>query len=173
VTPGRDYLAHVARDWEAAALQASERGARVVVTRFGLVLGLGGALAEMIKGLSGIKNGVLGNGRHWVSWIHQEDLARGMLYLLKDTTTRGTFNFGSPNPVRQGEFAHALGRLLGRQRGLPTPAKALRLAMGGFADALLASQRMRPKALLETGFEFRYPQLEPALREILSRMRRT
>jgi uncharacterized protein (TIGR01777 family) len=168
---GRDYLATVARDWEAAALKASEPGARVIITRFGLVLGPGGALTEMIKGLSGIKNGVLGNGRQWLSWIHQEDLAQGMLRLLENTTARGAFNFGSPNPVRQGEFARTLGRLMGRTRGFPTPAKALRLALGGFADALLASQRMRPKALLETGFEFHYPKLEAALREILARMR--
>lgn len=168
---GRDYLASVAREWEAAALTAAERGARVAITRFGLVLGAGGALAEMIKGLSGLRNGVLGNGRHWVSWIHQEDLAQGVLRLLDDSSMRGSFNFGSPNPARQSDFARTLGRLLGHTRGLPTPAKALRLALGGFADALLASQRMRPKALLEAGFEFRYPQLEAALSEVLPRMR--
>lgn len=168
---GRDYLASVAREWEAAALTGAELGARVAVTRFGLVLGAGGALVEMIKGLHGLRNGVLGNGRHWVSWIHEEDLARGVLRLLNDSSMQGSFNFGSPFPVRQSDFARTLGGLLGRTRGLPTPAKALRLALGGFADALLASQRMRPKALLEAGFEFRYPRLETALREILPRAR--
>jgi hypothetical protein len=165
--PGRDFLASVAQAWEQTAIQAAEGGARVTVTRFGVVLGRGGALDEMIKGLRGPRNGVLGNGRHWVSWIHQDDLAAAILFLLSNEHARGPFNLCSPHPVRQSELARTLGRLTGQARGLPTPAKAVRLALGGFADALLASQRMRPKALLEAGFEFGFPQLEAALRDIL------
>ncbi len=167
---GNDFLAKLAQDWEARAEQARNSRARVVITRFGIVLGAnGGPLNEMVKAMRRFMGGILGSGRQWVSWIHQEDLARAILFLLEEPAQDGAFNFGTPNPVRQAEMARTLGRLLHRPAGFPTPATAIRFAFGGFADALLFSQRMRPARLLEAGFDFHHPVLEDALREILTR----
>jgi hypothetical protein len=138
--------------------------------RFGMVLGVGGgALEELIKALQRRIGAVIGRGRQWVSWIHQEDVARAVLYLLENDRLEGPFNLASPEPRRQADIVRSLAGQLGCRVGLPTPARAVRLAAGGFADALLASQRMSPEALLEAGFEFRYPDLEEAFAEILSR----
>jgi len=169
---GDDFLGHVAQDWEAAATKARSKNARVLITRFGLVLGAGGgALAEMVKTMRRYMGGILGPGTQWVSWIHQEDLARVIALLVERPELAGVFNCSSPNPVRQAELARTLAQLLNRPVGIPTPAFPVRLALGGFADAVLFSQRMVPKALLDAGFQFRYPALEEALREILQRHR--
>ena len=168
--PGRDFLAELAQNWEARAESVRDSHTRVYTTRFGLVLGAdGGALREMVKAMRRVMGGILGSGNQWVSWIHQEDLARAMLFLLENTKADGPYNFGTPNPVRQAEIARALSRLLHRPAGIPTPGPALRFALGGFADAVLFSQRMVPKRLLEAGFEFKHPTLPEALKEILER----
>ncbi len=167
---GHDFLAHVARDWEAAAAKARGENTRVIITRFGLVFGAGGGvLAELIKNMRRYMGGIIGPGTQWVSWIHQEDLARATAFLLERSELDGVFNYASPYPVRQADLARALGGMLGRPLGIPTPAFTLRPALGNFADVVLFSQKMVPKALMEAGFEFRYPELEKALREILSR----
>lgn len=167
---GHDFLGHLAHDWEAAATNARGKNARVLITRFGLVLGAGGGvLAEMVKTMRRYMGGILGPGTQWVSWIHQEDLARVIAFLLERPKLGGVFNCSSPNPVRQADLARTLGHLLHRPVGIPAPAFTVRLALGGFADAVLFSQKMVPKALLEAGFQFRYPALEEALREILER----
>ncbi|RMG94905.1 MAG: TIGR01777 family protein [Candidatus Dadabacteria bacterium] len=167
---GTDFLAKVARDWEAEALRAREKGARVVVTRFGIVLGPGGgALAELAKMTKRFLGGPMGSGRQWFSWIHLEDLCRAIRFLLERPDLEGVFNLSSPNPVRQIDLARTLGRVLGRPAFTPAPAFAVKLVLGEFGSTLLASQRMVPRRLLEAGFEFRYPDLEGALREILAR----
>lgn len=168
--PGSDFLARLARDWERLALRAAGPDRRVVITRLGAVLGAGGGgLAEMIRALRRGTGAVLGSGRQWFSWIHQEDLARAVLHLLEDGAAEGAYNLGSPHPMRQAEVARTLAALLRRPVGRAIPAAALRLTLGGFAEALLASQRMVPRRLLEAGFEFGHPELEPALREVLGR----
>lgn len=168
--PGDDFLAELARDWEAAALAAASEQCRVATMRFGMVLGAGGgALPEIVRAMRRFMGGILGSGRQWVSWIHQEDLASAVLFLLQQPGARGAFNFGSPRPIRQGDFARTLGRVIHRPAGFPTPPFAIRMAFGGFADAVLFSQRMLPQALTGSGFEFRYPELEPALIEIMER----
>ncbi len=165
---GQDFLARVAQDWEAEAWQARDRGARVVITRFGVVLGPGGGpltrLAKMTKRFLG---GPVGAGRQWISWIHREDLCRAIRFLLERPDLEGVFNLCSPNPVRQIDLARTLGRVLGRPAFTPAPAFAVRLALGEFASTIVASQRMVPKRLLEAGFEFLFPGLEDALRDIL------
>ena len=167
---GNDFLAELAQTWEARAESARGAQTRVFTTRFGLVLGAhGGALQEMMKAMRRFLGGILGSGNQWVSWIHQEDLARAMLFLLEDAKADGPYNFSSPNPVRQAEIARTLSRLLHRPAGIPTPGAAVRFALGGFADAVLFSQRMVPRRLLDGGFEFRHPTLPEALAEILER----
>lgn len=170
---GRDFLARLARDWETTALSAEGGQTRVALMRFGMVLGANaGALDEMIKALRRRIGAVIGRGSQWVSWIHQEDVARAIVFLLQGSHLEGPFNLGSPEPRRQSDLVHGLAQLLGSSVGLPTPARAVRLAAGGFADALLFSQRMTPRALIDAGFDFRYSGVTEALSEILARQRR-
>jgi uncharacterized protein (TIGR01777 family) len=168
---GGDFLATVARDWERAAERARTKGIRVVTTRLGLVLGPGGGVLEqMSKAMRSVMGCIVGSGRQWVSWIHQEDLARAMLFLMAHPELQGTVNLSSPNPVRQGDFARSLGALLNRPVGFPAPAFSIRLAFGEFADVLLFSQRMVPKVLLEAGFSFRFSELNAALRDSIGQL---
>jgi uncharacterized protein (TIGR01777 family) len=167
---GRDFLATLARDWESMAKGAAGPQTRVATTRFGLVLGPdGGALHEMVKAMKRFMGGILGSGRQWVSWIHQEDLARAILFLLEQPDARDAYNLSSPGTIRQADFARTLARHLHRPTGVPTPTFVVRMTLGGFADAVLFSQRMVPKRLLDAGFEFRYPTLDEALTEIFAR----
>ncbi|MBE0617326.1 MAG: TIGR01777 family protein [Proteobacteria bacterium] len=166
--PGDDFLARLARDWEAEALRAEEKGARVVITRFAIVLGEGGgALEQLVRVTRWCLAGPLGSGRQWFSWIHRQDLMAAILFLLERPELRGAFNLAAPFPRRQIEVVRTLGKVLHRPAILPAPAFAVRLVLGEFADAVLFSQRMVPQRLREAEFSFRFPELEPALREIL------
>lgn len=168
---GRDFLARLATEWEETALAARERGARVATARFGIVLGHdGGALPEFVKNARRFLNGPLGSGRQWLPWIHREDVVRGILFLLENQPLEGPFNFVAPNPVRQLEFARALGKILHRPALVPTPALALRLVLGEFGQVSLFSQNARPAKLLQAGFAFSFPELGPALLDILPRL---
>jgi uncharacterized protein (TIGR01777 family) len=168
---GQDFLGRLATEWEEAAFEARERGARVATTRFGIVLGHdGGALPEFVKNARKFLNGPLGSGRQWLPWIHQEDVVRGILFLLEKKELEGPFNFVSPHPVRQLEFARALGKILHRPAIVPAPALALRLVLGEFGQVSLFSQNAKPKKLLDAGFTFEFPDLEPALHDILPRL---
>lgn len=166
---GSDFLARVAQDWEAEALRAREKGVRTVLARFAVVLGAGGgALEQLVKATRNFAGGPVGSGRQWFSWIHRDDLVRALLFLLEAPKLQGVFNVSSPNPARQVEVARILGRLLHRPTFVPAPAFAVRLVLGEFADAVLFSQRMLPRRLLEAGFSFRFPDLEAALSDILA-----
>lgn len=163
---GTDFLASVARDWESAASAAHAAGIRVVHPRFGIILSAsGGALAKMLPPFRLGAGGKLGPGTQWWSWIAMEDVLSGMSLLLENHTLNGPVNFVSPNPVRNAEFTDTLGRVLSRPTLASVPAFALRLLFGEMADAtLMASQRVAPKQLEETGFAFQFPVLEKALR---------
>ncbi|MEW6488246.1 MAG: TIGR01777 family oxidoreductase [Thermodesulfobacteriota bacterium] len=165
---GSDFLARVAQDWEAEALRGKEAGARVVLQRFAVVLGPGGGALEQLASMTRkFLGGPVGSGRQWFSWIHREDLVRAILFLLERPKLDGVFNLCAPNPVRQLDLARTLGRVLGRPALTPAPAFAVRFVLGEFADAVLFSQRMVPRRLQEAGFRFLFPELEPALRQIL------
>jgi len=165
---GNDFLARMARDWEAEAERAREKGARVVITRFAIVLGEGGgALEQFARVTRWCVAGPLGSGLQWFSWIHRKDLMAAVLFLLEHPELQGTFNLSSPDPRRQSELIRTLGKVLHRPALLPTPAVVLRLVLGEFADGVLFSQRMVPRRLEEAGFEFQFQNLEPALRDIL------
>lgn len=167
---GSDFLATVAKEWEGEAQRAADKGARVCLTRFGIVMGKGGgALSELVKNTQNFIGGPVGGGKQWFSWIHQDDLARALAFLLEHQEISGPVNISSPNPVRQGDSVKVLGRLLNRPSFLPAPALAIRLVLGEFADVVLFSQKMAPKKLMEAGFTWQYPDFEDAVAKILEK----
>ena len=165
--PGDDFLAHTCLAWEDEALKVEPLGVRLACVRIGVVLGLGGgALAAMLTPFKLGVGGPLGSGRQWWAWIHRDDLVGLILHLI-DNDLRGAFNATAPEPVRQKDFARVLGRVLHRPAFMPAPAFALKIVMGGFATELLSSTKVLPQSALQSGYEFRNPDLEAALREIL------
>ena len=171
--PGSDFLAQLAMDWEKEALKAEISGVRVVLTRFGIVLGEeGGALGQMVPMFQKYLGGPLGSGRQWFSWIHRKDLTQAFLFLLSKPGISGPVNFTAPNPVRNRDLAAALGRVLNRPARLPAPGFMLRLVLGEFGSILLEGQKVIPHKLLQSGFLFHFPRIEEALAEILKPGRR-
>lgn len=168
---GSDFLAGVGREWEAAAKPAADAGIRVVHLRFGIILAReGGALPRMVRPFMLGAGGPIGSGRQWMSWIALEDAIAAVLEGLGNEQARGPINAVAPEPVRNAEFAAALGAVLHRPALIPAPAFALRLLFGEMADAaLLASQRVVPSRLEALGFRFRHPTLPEALEAILGR----
>ena len=166
---GTGFLAGVCREWEAAANPAVQKGIRVVHLRFGMVLsGAGGALAKLLPPFRMGLGGALGTGRQYISWIALDDLLGVIAHALTTEALQGPVNAVAPNPVTNKEFTQTLGRILGRFTLFSMPAAAARLAFGEMADeVLLASQRVQPTRLLTTGYRFRYPDLDGALRHSL------
>ena len=169
--PGSDFLAEVCQAWEAAADPARQAGIRVVHPRFGIVLSpKGGALGRTLPIFKLGGGGRIGSGRQWWSWVALDDVVGAILHALTNDSVEGPVNVGSPNPLTNSEYTRVLGKVLNRPTNFPFPAPAARLALGEVADALLlASQRMQPARLKETGYEFRYPELEGALGHLLGR----
>jgi hypothetical protein len=169
--PGADFLTRVCREWEAAAEPARRAGIRVVHPRLGIVLTpQGGALGTTLPIFKLGGGGKIGSGRQWWSWVALDDVVGSVLHALTDEGVEGPVNVGSPNPMTNAEYTKVLGKVLGRPTVLPLPAPAARIMLGEVADALLlASQRMRPARLQATGYAFRHPQLEGALRHLLGR----
>jgi uncharacterized protein len=167
---GDNFLAEVGRDWEAEALAAGKKGARVVLPRFGIVLDRdGGAMAKMIPAFRMFVGGALGSGRQWFPWIHLNDLVAALCFLIETPGLRGPFNCSAPEPVRNAELAKTLGRKLHRPACMPAPAFMIKLVLGEFGEVLLDSQRAVPAKLTAAGFTFQYPDLEAALGEIVGR----
>jgi hypothetical protein len=166
--PDAGFLGEVAKAWEAEALKAQDLGVRVVVTRFGIVLGRdGGALGQMTPLFKKFLGGPIGSGVQWFSWIHQADHARAFRFIQENPQISGPVNFTAPHPVRNRELAKALGRALHRPSFMPAPEFMLRLVLGEFADTLLTGQQVLPKRLLDAGFEFRFPTIDAALADLL------
>ncbi len=159
-----DFLADVCRGWEAEAQAATELGIRVVSIRAGVVFGPdGGALQKMLMPFKLGMGGPLGKGHQWVAWIHVDDLVSLFMHATANETLSGPVNGTAPNPVTNKEFAKALGAALHRPAVIPTPYFALRAMLGEFAKILFDSQRVVPKKALASGFQFRYPEIGPAL----------
>ncbi|MEW6261455.1 MAG: TIGR01777 family oxidoreductase [Thermodesulfobacteriota bacterium] len=166
--PGHDFLSQVTQAWEAEALKAEAAGVRVGLMRFGVVLAPdGGALGRMLPLFRRGLGGPLGRGRQWFSWIHRQDLIRATLLLLERPEASGAFNFTAPNPIRNKELARVLGRVLKRPAFLPAPAFMIKLVLGEFGSVLLEGQKVLPRRLSEMGFEFRFPEINQALEDIL------
>jgi uncharacterized protein (TIGR01777 family) len=165
--PGEGFLAEVTRRWEAATAPARPR-ARVVLLRTGMVLSArGGALAALVRPYRYGAGGPVGGRGAWKPWIHVADQVGLILWALEEPKVAGALNACAPNPVRNGELARAIGAALRRPSLLPAPAFAIRALMGELSEVILASQRVVPKAALELGYRFRFPTLEPALRDLL------
>jgi uncharacterized protein (TIGR01777 family) len=160
---GRDFLAQICQQWEAAADQVPP-GCRLVKLRIGIVLGPdGGALGKMLPVFRMGFGGPVGSGRQWMSWIHRHDLCRLIATALEDDSYNGVYNAVSPKPTTMGAFAAALGKALGRPSLLPVPGPILQLLLGDGAQVVLEGQQVRPERLLAQGFSFNYPDLNGAL----------
>lgn len=166
---GEGFLATVGEEWESAARIAASDRTRVVNTRFGVVLSKkGGALAKILPIFRFGLGGRLGDGSQFWSWISLDDVVGALAYILNSSTIRGPVNVVSPNPVTNSEFTKTLAKVLHRPAWFPVPAFAARAIAGPMVDELLFfSARVYPKRLIESGFEFRYPKLEEALRRAL------
>lgn len=167
---GDDFLARVAREWEAATQPAARAGIRVVNLRFGVVLTpQGGALAKMLPPFRLGLGGPVGTGRQFLSWIALHDVVDAITHALTVTSLSGPLNVTAPGPVTSRDFAKTLGRVLGRPAVVPVPGFALRIVFGAEgADMLQGGQRVLPARLLSSGFQFRYGDLEAALRHLLA-----
>ena len=170
-TPPHDEFAHrLCKRWEDTAREAADFGTRVALLRTGLVLDLGGgSLKKMLPPFKLGLGGRFGSGKQFMPWIHREDLVRIIQFLLEHGELEGPFNGSAPKPVTNAEFTRTLAGQLHRPAALPAPAIALETAFGEMARLLLTGADMRPRRLLDAGFEFRYPTLEEALAEILAR----
>lgn len=165
---GTDFLARVCKDWEYEAIKAEKKHTRVVLTRFGVVLGKnGGALAKMIPAFRLGLGGPIGNGKQWFPWIHMDDLVSAVQFAMDHPSISGPVNLCAPGLIRQKDFAHILGKILNRPALLPVPKLLLKLILQEFASALLSSQKVYPAKLIENGFQFKYPEIEQALRHIV------
>lgn len=165
---GDDFLARVCVEWEREAHRATELGIRVAVVRTGLVLGAdGGALPMMLPPFRLGLGGRIASGKQWMSWIHVDDLVD--TYIRAIDGTAGAINATAPEPVTNATFTEVLGRVLQRPTLLAVPAAVPELLLGEGASILTQGQRVLPERTLASGYQFRYPQLEPALRALLSR----
>jgi len=168
---GSLFLSQVCQEWEAATKPAAERGIRVVNLRFGFILSrAGGGLAKMLPAFMMGAGGKIGSGKQYMSWIGIDDLLQIILFATTAETLSGPVNAVAPNPVTNLVFTETLGRVLGRPAIFPMPAFAVRLAFGEMGkELLLASARIEPARLLSAGYQFRFPELEGALRHLLGR----
>jgi uncharacterized protein (TIGR01777 family) len=165
---GTDFLAELAASWEEAALPAARFGARVILLRTGLALAPdGGILGRMLLPFRFGAGGRLGSGDQFVPWIHVSDWIDLVRWVLVTPSIEGALNLTAPSPVTNAEFGATLARLLHRPFVAHVPAFVLRVALGELADALLTGQRAHPERALAGGFRFRWPTLEPALRDLL------
>ena len=169
-TPGADFLAEVCVDWEAAAAPAANAGVRVVHPRMGLILSPGGGvLKQMLTPFRAGIGGPIGSGKQWWSWVVLHDVVGVIRHALFTEAMQGPVNVVAPGAVPNAEFSKTLGAVLGRPAALPVPAMALRLLFGEAADgAILTGVHAVPAALEQTGFRFAHPELEPALRHLLT-----
>lgn len=164
---GRGFLSDVCQKWEDEIFKAKNIGVRTVACRIGMVLGHdGGALNKMLPPFKLGVGGKLGNGSHWMSWIHVHDLVNMLIHAVENSSMDGVYNAVAPHPVRNKEFTSTLGKILKRPTLFTIPGFGLKVGLGELSNLLLDSQRVLAKKVMNTGFEFQYPHLEEALQEI-------
>jgi uncharacterized protein (TIGR01777 family) len=166
---GEGFLSEVSRKWELSTQEVEAQRIRRIIIRTGIVLGReGGAFPRLEKPFRLFGGGPLGSGKQWFSWIHLDDEVNAIIFLMERDDLRGVFNLTAPHPVRQKEFSRTLGRVMKRPSWLPVPGFLLRLLFGAMAkETLLSGQRVVPTRLIDSGFQFLYPELESAFKEIL------
>jgi len=166
---GNDFLASVVSEWETEARRCERAGLRVVLCRFGLVMGKqGGALSKMILPFKYYLGGPLGSGNQWMSWVHEQDLANMIIFLLNRETINGAVNCTAPHSVRNRELTDILSKILRRPVIMPpVPRFILRLMLGEFSNVVVKGQRVIPKVLLEHAFQVQFPTFSKALQDLL------
>jgi uncharacterized protein (TIGR01777 family) len=165
--PGTDFLAQLCQDWEKEAQQAARPGVRLAILRTGLVFERsGGALPHLMKPFRFFVGGPIGSGRQYLSWIHRLDWIEMVRWIVQTPEASGPINTTAPHPVTGRQFAKALGSALRRPALVPTPAFALKMALGELANPLLVGQRVIPARAQALKYHFRYPELDIAFRGI-------
>ena len=164
---GNDFLAQVSTQWESEAQKVTSSHVRLVILRFGIVLGMGGALSKMITPFNFFAGGPLGDGKQWFSWIHVDDVVNLILQALNNSQMQGVYNATAPEPVRMSQFCNTMGQVMNRPSWLPVPGFVLEAMLGEAATVVLEGQQVIPKRTLESEFEYQYPKLQSALTEIL------
>ncbi|NET02631.1 MAG: TIGR01777 family protein [Sphaerospermopsis sp. SIO1G1] len=164
---GQDFLAQVCQEWEAEAIKVTDENVRLVILRFGIVLGFGGALGKMITPFKLFAGGPIGSGRQWFSWIHIDDIVNLIIRALNQQNMQGVYNATAPNPVRMNELSDTMGQVMGRPSWLPVPGFALEALLGDGAVVVLEGQKVLPQRTQASGFNYQYPNLSTALKQIL------
>jgi hypothetical protein len=165
---GNDFLAQVCKTWEDEAAKVESAGVRRVSIRTGIVLSKNdGALKQMLLPFKFFVGGPLGNGKQWFPWIHIDDLIDSCIFSLDNPNVNGAVNGVSPNPVTMNEFAKVLGKALHRPSFFKVPVFALKIAVGEFAESILASIRAVPEKLIRNNFKFKFEGLNVALKDLL------
>ena len=165
----REFTHHICSTWENIALNVATNKTRVAILRTGIVLtNNGGALAKMIPPFKFGLGGKIGDGEQMMSWIHVEDMVAGIAHIIQSKTLHGVINLTAPKPVSNYQFTHALATSLNRPCRLSTPAWVLKILLGEMSDILLFGQNVIPTKLLDSGFSFKYPNLEISLTHLMS-----
>lgn len=166
--PGTDFLSQVCVKWEESTAAVEALGVRWVVARTGFVLSSkGGALPRLAMPFRFFVGGPVGSGRQWVPWIHIADEVGAIRFLIENSDTSGAYNLAAPTPATNRTLSRELGSTLKRPALMPAPAPMIRLMFGEMSSVLLAGQRAVPSRLLAAGYKFRFPELRPALRDLL------
>ncbi|MBS0018511.1 MAG: TIGR01777 family oxidoreductase [Arthrospira sp. SH-MAG29] len=166
--PGKDFLADLCQQWEAAAAPVQNSDIRLVILRFGIVLGIGGALGKMLTPFKLFAGGPLGSGQQWFSWIHISDLVNLIRFSLENPQVEGVLNATAPNPVRMNELCQQMGQIMNRPSWLPVPSFALEMLLGDAAIVVLEGQQVLPLRPQSYNFPYQYSTVKPALEEILA-----
>jgi len=167
---GDDFLAEICRAWEQSTVEVEEMGLRRLVIRIGLVLSQkGGLLPLLALPFRFFAGGVMGSGDQYLSWIHIQDIVESILYLINDPKHQGVYNLTAPQPATNREFAHHLGQTLRKPVWLPVPAVVLKAALGEASTLALDGRPVYPSRLLNTGYQFAFPDLKDSLEDLFSR----
>ena len=166
---GNDFLAHTCEIWEKSTAEIDEMGVRRAVLRTGIYLSPeGGALARLLLPYKLFAGGPMGSGKQWYSWIHPDDLAGAVQFIIENDKAKGVFNLTAPHPLPNRDFGKALGREMHRPSWIPLPSFILRGLFGDVATVVVDGQRVIPKRLIDMGYTFKFPEIEVAFKELLS-----
>jgi hypothetical protein len=168
-SPGKDFVASVAKVWEESILPIKTLGIRLVTPRIGVVLSnKGGALIEISKSVKWFVGAPLGSGNQWVSWIHIDDLCKMFLYFLENESSSGIYNLVAPNPVTNRELTKIIARTLHRPLLLPpVPDFVLRIILGEMAGIVITGPRVLCEKIMSTGFQFEFKDASVAVENLL------